>query len=60
MESAFIYLSTLFFIFGAFIVQWSRGWGNLMIRFFLILMTIYGIVLSLSKLGVLIAPPIHL
>jgi hypothetical protein len=60
MESVFIYLSTLFFLFGAFIVRWSSGFGNLLIRFFLILMAIYGIVLSLVRLGFMLPPPMRM
>lgn len=60
MESIFIYLGTVFFIFGAFVIQWTSGFGNSLVRFFLILMAIYGIILSLVRLGFVLPPPMRL
>jgi hypothetical protein len=60
MEAIFIYVSTLFFIFAGFTVKWSAGWGNTFVRFIAILLAILGIVLSLVKLGFVLAPSIHL
>lgn len=55
METIFILIATLCFIFLGGIVQYT-GSHSILVKFFFVLMALYGLILSLIRFGFLVKP----